>query len=118
MSQKTNNKDCTRYYSNLQEETVAKDMNATICSNSGANRFCKGDLIHNPTMLFECKTVTSPKTSFSIKKEWIEKNEQERFSQRVDNSCIVFNFEPNGENYYIIDKKLMQYLLEKLDEEQ
>ena len=68
-------------------------------------------------MLIECKTTLSPKTSFSIKKEWIEKNKQERFSQRIENSCIAFNFEPDGENYYVIDTKLMQYLIEKLDED-
>ena len=113
----TKNKESTRYYSSLQEQRVSKELNGEICPGSGSGRFRKGDVIHHPTMLIECKTTVSPKESFSIKKDWIEKNKQERFSQRIENSCIAFNFEPDGENYYVIDTKLMQYLIEKLDED-
>ena len=113
---KITNKDCTKFYSDKQEKWVAQKFCGIQVPASGGGRFRKGDVLHKPTMLFECKTTTSPKESFSIKKEWIEKNKQEAFSQRVDNSCVVFNFEPDGENYYVIDTKLMKFLLEKLDE--
>ena len=35
------------------------------------------------------------KESISIKKEWITKNKEERFTQRLSNSCVAFNFGPN-----------------------
>lgn len=108
----------TRYFSNIQEKDVCKKMNATQQPNSGASRFRKGDCVnYNASLLLECKTVTKDKDSFSIKKEWIEKNKEEAFTQRVFNGCIAFNFGPNQENYFVIDEKLMKFLVEKLEEE-
>ena len=40
--------------------------------------FSKGDVTLNDWLL-ECKTKTSPSQSISIKKEWLEKNEEEAF---------------------------------------
>ena len=109
------NKDSTRYYSNLQESYIAKKFNLQKQSNSGAGLFNKGDLIDKDcSLLVECKTTTAPKSSFSIKKEWIEKNKQEAFSQGLTNYCIAFNFEPNGKNYFIIDEKLFIDFIEYL----
>lgn len=54
------------------------------------------------------------KDSFSIRKEWIEKNRQEAFTQRCDNSAICINFGPNDSNYYLINEKLMKFLVDKL----
>lgn len=113
------NKESTRYYSDLQESYIAKKFNLQRQGNSGAGLFNKGDLIDKDcSLLVECKTTISPKSSFSIKKEWIDKNKQEAFNQGLSNSCIAFNFEPNGDNYFIIDEKLFFTLkdyLEKLD---
>ena len=108
----------TRYYSDIQEKDVCKKMNATQQPNSGASRFRKGDCVnYNASLLLECKTVTKEKDSFSIKKDWILKNKEEAFTQRVFNGCIAFNFGPNQENYFVIDEKLMKFLVEKLEEE-
>ena len=108
----------TRYYSDIQEKDVCKKMNATQQPNSGASRFRKGDCVnYNASLLLECKTVTKEKDSFSIKKDWIIKNREEAFTQRVFNGCIAFNFGPNQENYFVIDEKLMKFLVEKLEEE-
>lgn len=71
-------------------------------------------------MLFECKTATSNKDSFSIKRDWLEKVEEERKSKRLDNSCVVINFGPDvpyNKNYYIINERLMRFLIDKLEEE-
>lgn len=114
----TKNKESTRYYSNLHEESIAKALKAKKQTNSGAGHFRKGDLIQNEaSMLIEAKTVMTPKASISIKKEWIDKNKKEAFLIRKSNSCICFNFEPEGDNYYIINEKLMKFLIEKLEEE-
>ena len=112
------NKNCTRYFSNNQETNVCSLLNATQQPNSGASKFRKGDCInYDASLLIECKTPTSEKESFSIKKEWIQKNRDEAFSQRVFNGCIAFAFEPDGKNYFVIDEKLMRFLVEKLEEE-
>ena len=57
------------------------------------------------------------KSSFSIKQDWILKNKDEAFSQRLSNSCVAFNFGPDKPNYYCIDEKLMKFLVEKLEED-
>ena len=108
----------TRYYSDLQEKDVCKKLGATQQPSSGSGHFRKGDCInYAASLLLECKTVTSDKDSFSIKKDWIQKNKEEAFTQRVFNGCIAFNFGPNQPNYFVIDEKLMKFLVEKLEEE-
>ena len=75
---KTSNKNSTRYYSSLQESKVAKILKGNTVSNSGAGHFAKGDVIVDEAdLLVECKTVTKEKNSFSIKKEWLDKNLEE-----------------------------------------
>lgn len=112
------NKESTRYYSDKHEKSVCKALNARQVSNSGAGRFTKGDAIQEyASLLIECKCSMTEKTSFSIKEDWLIKNEEERFSNRLDNSCLCFNFKPDGKNYYVINEKLMKYLVEKLEEE-
>lgn len=108
----------TRYYSDLQETKVAEDLNGLKTSNSGAYHFRKGDVIVSPaSLLVECKTCTKDKNSFSIQKEWIEKNKEECFSQRLSNNCIAINFGPNQDNYYLINTRLMKELIDKLKED-
>lgn len=112
------NKQSTRYFSNLQEQDICKKFGCVQQPNSGAGHFRKGDTInYKASILIEAKTCTKEKDSFSIKKEWIKKNKEEAFTQRVFNGCIAFNFGPNQENYFVIDEKLMKFLIEKLEEE-
>lgn len=114
----TKNKNSTRYYSDIQEETIAHMLNGVRSSNSGAAKFSGGDVkVLKASLLIECKTVLSDKDSISIKKDWIEKNNQEKFSQRLSSGVIAFNFGPNQPNYFVIDSKLMRFLVEKLSEE-
>lgn len=113
----TKNKDSTRYYSEKQEKYIANILNGLLTSNSGAGLFKKGDIIQkNASLLIECKTCTSNKESFSIKKEWLDKNNSERKIMRLDNSCLCFNFGPDSENYFIIDESTMKFLVERLEE--
>lgn len=112
------NKESTRYYSDLQEKSICKLLGAKQTPNSGAGRWRKGDCHQEEaSLMIECKTCMSDKNSFSIKKDWINKNKEEAFSQRRNNSCIAFNFGPEQENYFVINEKLMRFLVEKLVEE-
>lgn len=100
---------------------MAKAMGALQQANSGAGTFVKGDVCNrSASMLFECKTTTSNKESVSIKRDWLEKVEEERKSKRLDNSCVVINFGPDApynKNYYIINERLMKFLIDKLEED-
>ncbi len=112
------NTESTRYFSDRHEKSVCSATNAYQVSNSGAGKFKKGDCINKEaSLLIECKTVMNPKASVSIKKDWVDKNREEAFENRLENNCIAFNFEPGGDNFYVISEKLMAFLVEKLEEE-
>ena len=112
------NTSATRYFSDNHEKSICKALGAKQTTNSGAGMFKKGDVVHEEAdMLIEAKCCMSPKNSVSIKKEWIEKNKSEGFATRKYNSAVCINFEPDGDNYYIVNEKLMKYLIDKLVEE-
>lgn len=114
----TKNKESTRYYSNKQEDYVAKLLGGYKTPNSGAGNFKKGDIqIKSASTLVECKTCTKEKESFSIKKEWVDKNKSEARMTLFVNSVIAFNFGPDTKNYFVIDENLMKYLIEQLNNE-
>ena len=104
----------TRFYSNKQEKKVAKAIGGKQVANSGATPFHKGD-VTTDSWLIECKTCTEDKKSFSIKKEWIDKNKEEAFAMRKPYQAIAFNFGPSSDNYYIIDERLFKILKEVLE---
>ena len=115
----TKNKDSTRYYSDRHEKSICKALGARQQSNSGAGHFNKGDVVHEgASLLIEAKCTMTPKKSVSIKKEWLDKNRSEKFAIRKSNSAVCINFEPDGDNFYIIDEKLMRYLVDKLSDEE
>lgn len=106
----------TRYYSSKQEKAVAKKINGKKVANSGATSFCKGD-VSTADWLIECKTCTTEKGSFSIKKEWLEKNKEEAFAMGKKYAALAFNYGPDQKNYYIIDEKTFTVLNELLSED-
>ena len=108
------NKYSTRYFSNKQEKKVAKAVGGKQVSNSGASDFVAGD-VTTDNFLIECKTCVEDKKSFSIKKDWLEKNKEEAFEMGKDYSALAFNFGPSSENYYVIDEKLFKRLKEAVD---
>lgn len=114
----TSNKEATRYHSDLHEKSVCRALGAIQIPNSGATKWKKGDVVQRQaSLLIECKTVMTEKQSVSVKKEWIDKNKEEAFSNRLDNNCLCINFGPGSDNYYVISEKLMKFLVEKLEEE-
>jgi hypothetical protein len=96
------NKKSTRYFSSTQEKKVAKAVKGKTVSNSGAPLFVAGD-VQSDKWLFECKTKTSDSQSISIKREWLEKLEEEKFSMGKEHCALCFDFGvlQNSERYYI-----------------
>ena len=109
----------TRYFSNKQEKNVSKNLGGKKVANSGATPFRKGD-VELDDILIECKTCTTPKKSFSIKKEWLKKNKEEAFAMNKSFSALAFNFGDlkNSENYYIIDESTFKYFLQLIKQEE
>ena len=105
----------TRAFSDNHEKSICKVLGGRQTSNSGANRFEKSDIIIDDASLqIEAKCSMSDKKSFSIKEDWLLKSKEEAFRNRLNNSVLCFNFRPNGNNYYVIDEKLMLLLLDAL----
>lgn len=104
----------TRYFSNRQEKSVAKTAGGKKVVNSGATAFSKGD-VKTKKCLIECKTCTSDKESFSIKKAWLDKNLQESVFMGKEYSILAFNFGPDRPNYYILDELTFQEFIEYLE---
>ena len=103
----------TRFYSKKQETKVAKAIGGKRTANSGATTFSKGD-VTTDSFLIECKTCTEPRKSFTLKKEWFDKNKEEAFAMHKDYSAVVFDF-GDGENLYVIDEHLFRILQETLE---
>lgn len=114
MAKVPKNKNSTRYFSSVQENNIAKNLNAKTTINSGASKFSAGDIITND-FLIEAKTTTKEQASFSIKKEWITKNNVERMALGKPYCALAFQFEPNGNNYYIINENLFKKLLNYIE---
>lgn len=106
----------TRAYSDKQETYVSNLLGGRKVAGSGSPHFCGGDVIAGD-WLIECKTSMKPKESFSIKKEWIEKNERERMDLQIPYSALVFQFEENGTNYFVLDEKTFKRMREVFDEQ-
>ena len=81
----------TRYYSKKQENLIAKELGGKRQPNSGAAMFAKGD-VQLDNWLIEAKTKTSPSESMTIKKSWLEKNEEEAFAMGKEHSALIFDF--------------------------
>lgn len=109
------NRKPTKYYSNRQEKRVAKQLNGKKVAASGATPFHKGDVLTD-NFLIECKTKTKESQSFTIKKDWIEKNKEEAFAMGKDYSALAFDF-GDSETLYIIDESLFKQLVEYLKED-
>lgn len=100
-------------YSAAQEKEIAKMLGGRVQSNSGGTRFGGGD-VHTSMFFIEAKTPTKEQTSFSIKKEWLEKMKEQAFEQGKPCVALAFRFEPDGEDYFVIDSRLMRELVEDI----
>jgi hypothetical protein len=113
----TSNKNSTRYYSGIQERKVAKKLGGKQVANSGASPFVAGD-VATRDWLIECKTKTKDCSSFTIKEEWLLKNEEEAFAMGKNYSALCFDFGPSAnKRYYVISERLLLLLQSLIDGE-
>lgn len=105
----------TRKFSDMQEKHIANITGGKITSNSGGTKFGGGDVLTD-SFLIEAKTSMTEKQSFSIKREWLKKSEEQAFEQGKYYSVLAFQFEPCGENYYVVSEDLFLELLQKMEE--
>lgn len=109
----------TRDFSDIQEKHIAKVTGGTVQPNSGGTRFGGGD-VHTRLFFIEAKTPMSEKQSFSIKKDWFKKMQEQAFEQGKRESVLAFRFEPHEKDYYVLtEKQFLEYLeyKESLDDE-
>lgn len=104
----------TRYFSSRQEKAVAKAVGGRTTPNSGATQFSKGD-VTTELFLAECKTCTRDQKSFTVHKEWFDKNRDESIFMKKEYSCVVFSFGPSSPNYYIVDEATFLEMKEALE---
>lgn len=105
----------TREASTRQEKAIAKSLGAKRTPNSGAGKFSKGDLYINNEWMIEAKTCMQPKSSFSIKKAWLDKMKEEQFATNKMYSSLCFDFGDEGKRYYVIDEQMFKTLVELLE---
>lgn len=100
----------TRKFSDEQEKHIAKVTGGRVTPNSGGTKFGGGDVVTD-YFLIEAKTVMSEKQSFSVKREWLDKMNEQAFQQGKLESVLAFQFEPRGNNHYILsEKQFLEYL--------
>lgn len=105
----------TRYYSKQQEKKIAKAVGGKRQANSGATAFQKGDVITDQ-FLIEAKTKTTDCKSFTIKEDWLLKNEEEAFAMNRE-SALCFDFGPSAnKRYYVISERQFDLLQQCLEE--
>lgn len=114
MKQRENKPIPTRRLSAKQEKTVAKQLGGRVQPNSGATDYYKGDVVTDD-MLIECKTVMKPQKTVSLKKEWFDKNEQERFAAKKDYCALVFDYGDSGEQYIAMTLRQFNRMMEDRD---
>lgn len=104
----------TRYFSSKQEKRTANLLGGVTTKNSGATTFQKGD-VYTDLIQLELKTQTKHKETFTIKKEWLEKNLEETLITGKKYSVLAFNYGPDEKNYYILDENTFIEFLNLLE---
>lgn len=104
-------------YSVSQENDIARLLNGRVQSNSGGTRFGGGDVL-TKQFFIEAKTPTQDRVSFSIKKEWIDKMREQAFEQGKYHHALAFRFSPDGDDYFVINSRLMRELVKYLEGEE
>ena len=101
-------------YSASQEHDIARLLGGRVQSNSGGTRFGGGD-VHTEQFFIEAKTPTKEQTSFSIKREWMDKLREQAFEQGKYQYALAFRFSPDEDDYFVINSKLMKELVSYLE---
>lgn len=106
----------TRYFSDKQEQHIAKVTGGKVQSNSGGTKFGGGD-VHTEKFLIEAKTPTKEQTSFSIKKGWFQKLYEQTYEQGKLEGVLAFRFSPDDKTdmYVLNERQFLEYLKFKED---
>lgn len=104
-----------RFFSKKQENHIAKELGLKRTPNSGATLFQKGD-VAGRAILVEAKTVTKPQKSITLKKEWLEKNQEEAFARGKSLAVLAFDF-GDGERYYALREQDFKMLYQQWEDE-
>ena len=107
----------TRDYSDKQEKHIAKVTGGKVQSNSGGTKFGGGD-VHTDKFFIEAKTPAKEQTSFTIKKEWIDKMQEQAYEQGKEEAVLAFRFSPEDKTdmYVLNERQFLESL--KYKEEQ
>lgn len=108
----------TRYFSDKQEQHIAKVTGGRVQSNSGGTRFGGGD-VHTNKFFIEAKTPTTGNLSFSIKKGWFQKLYEQTYEQGKLEGVLAFRFSPDDRTdmYVLNERQFLEYLRYKEDNE-
>lgn len=101
-------------FSASQERDIAQLLGGRVQSNSGGTRFGGGD-VQTSEFFIEAKTTTKEQTSFSIKREWMDKMREQAFEQGKYHCALAFRFAPDGNDYFVINSRLMQELVKYIE---
>lgn len=101
----------TRFFSDKQENHIARVTGGKLQSNSGGTKFGGGD-VHTDKFFIEAKTHTKSQTSFTIKKEWITKMREQAYEQGKEEAVLAFRFDPDIDNdlYVLSQRQFLEYL--------
>jgi hypothetical protein len=89
--------------SKKQEKRIANLIGGMRTTRSGADMFDKGD-VKAKHILMECKTQNVPKRVRSIRKEWLEKIEEQSFNRGFHFSALCIDF-GDGEDFFVLNRK-------------
>lgn len=104
--------------SELQEKQVSSKINGKITVASGGTKFNAGD-IETKNFLIECKTKTKESKNFTIKKEWLDKINEQSFEMGKDYSALAFRFSPyENKDYFVVNEKLFQEIIEIINQQE
>jgi len=107
-NRKTQRKNELRNKSINQEQSVAKSIGGRVTLASGALSFDKADVVRKDLKLrIECKRTD--KESIILKKSWLKK-----LIGNAKNEIPMLNIEIQDENWYLIRKEEVGFILEKL----
>ena len=101
----------TRYFSDKQENHIAKVTGGRVQSNSGGTKFGGGD-VHTDKFIIEAKTPTKEQNSFTIKKEWFQKLYEQTYEQGKLEGALAFRFSPDDRTdmYVLNERQFLEYL--------
>lgn len=101
----------TRYFSDLQEQHIAKVTGGKVQSNSGGTKFGGGD-VHTEKFFIEAKTPAIERKSFTIMKDWITKLQEQAFEQGKEEGVLAFRFSPDDKTdlYVMNERQFLEYL--------